>query len=176
MSTPDFRFSAEGDLVRIRPLQDDDWAEMFGVASDRRIWALHPEPTRFQEPVFRRFFDNALAGGQALTFLDLKTGWIVGSSRYHGYDPQLSEVEIGWTFLARRCWGGAWNREVKRLMLERAFLFVETVVFHVGETNFRSRAAMEKIGGVLRPGVFESRAPGITTPNVIYEIRKPGPG
>jgi RimJ/RimL family protein N-acetyltransferase len=174
MSTPDFRFAAESDMVRLRPVVQDDWAEMFRVASDPLIWAVHPESNRFEEPAFRRYFDEALASGQALTILDRATGEIVGSSRYAGYDQERSEVEIGWTFLARRCWGGVWNRQLKRLMLDRAFQFVETVIFKVGEANLRSRGAMAKIGGVLRPGLIDYEVGGRTVPYVVYEIRKPG--
>jgi N-acetyltransferase len=173
MSVIDFQPSLRGKLVVLRPLSEDDWTEMFRVASDPLIWEGHPRPDRCQEPVFRRFFDDALASGQALAILDAQTGEIIGSSRYHGHDPVLSEVEIGWSFLARRCWGGAYNREVKRLMLDHAFGMVETVVFHVGASNVRSRRAMEKIGGVLRPGVLAHRDDR-TGSKVVYEIRKPG--
>ncbi len=80
---------------------------------------------------------------------------MVGSSRFHGYDPVRREVEIGWTFLARSHWGGAYNGEMKRLMLDHAFRFVDTVLFLVGPENHRSRRAVEKIGGVLSGTRFE---------------------
>ena len=81
--------------------------------------------------------------------IDRRDGAIIGSSRYHGFDPVKREVEIGWTFLARRYWGGRYNREMKRLMLEHAFRFVDRVIFVIGPQNFRSRRAVEKIGGSL---------------------------
>ena len=109
---------------------------------------------RYTEPVFRAFFDGALGSRSAFAFVDRESGKIIGSSRYHGYDPQLSEIEIGWTFLARAYWGGSYNAEVKKLMLDHAFTFVDTVVFWVGETNWRSQRAMEKIGGVRREGLY----------------------
>ena len=96
---------------------------------------------------------------------------LIGSSRYHDHKPAESEIEIGWTFLARSHWGGAANREVKRLMLDHAFGFVDTVVFWVGEKNFRSQGAMKKIGGVLRDGIFE-RPVSDGTRYVIFEIEK----
>ena len=80
---------------------------------------------------------------------DAQTGEMIGSSRYHGYDPARSEVEIGWTFLARKYWGGRYNGELKRLMFDHAFRFVDRVVLIIGETNWRSRRAAEKVGGVL---------------------------
>ena len=74
---------------------------------------------------------------------------MIGSSRYFGYDEAASEIEIGWSFLARSYWGGSYNREMKRLMLEHAFMFVSNVVFLIGPENWRSRRAIEKLGGVL---------------------------
>jgi RimJ/RimL family protein N-acetyltransferase len=73
---------------------------------------------------------------------------VIGSSRYHGYDEAQSEIEIGWTFLARSHWGSTYNDEMKRLMLRHAFRFVNSVIFLVGPHNFRSQRAVEKIGGV----------------------------
>jgi RimJ/RimL family protein N-acetyltransferase len=98
--------------------------------------------------VFRRFFQGALDSGGAFVVLDAATGAVIGSSRYHAYDPATSQVEIGWTFLARKYWGGRYNAEMKRLMLEHAFRSLDTVVFSVGAQNQRSQRALEKIGAV----------------------------
>src|SRR5439155_15409534 len=94
------------------------------------------------------FFRVALESGGAFLVLDGKDGRVIGSSRFHGYDEAKGEIEIGWTFLARSHWGGAYNREMKALMLRHAFRFVKSVVFLVGPRNLRSQRAMEKIGGV----------------------------
>ena len=141
-------------LVVLRPLVAGDWAALYSVASDRGIWELHPATDRWEEAVFRAFFEDALASGGALLISDAVTGEVIGSSRFYGYDEVDSEVEIGWTFLARDRWGGRWNGEVKRLMLEHAFRFVESVVFKVGPDNLRSQRAVEKIGAV-REGIGE---------------------
>ena len=107
----------------------------------------------------------------AFVFVDRATQKLIGSSRYYGYEPERSEIEIGWTFIARSHWGGTTNREVKRLMLDHAFTFVDTVIFWVGEQNWRSQGAMTKIGGVRRAGLFTREATG-ATPYVIFEIGK----
>ena len=73
---------------------------------------------------------------------------VIGSSRFHGYNGEKSEIEIGWTFLARSHWGGVYNAEMKQLMLRRAFRFVNSVIFLVGPENLRSQRAVEKIGSV----------------------------
>ena len=149
---PDMPFELQptlkGTLVELRPLRPDDFGRLFAVASDPIIWEQHPESGRYREEPFRVFFSGALESGGALVAHDAADGSIIGSSRYHGYDPDRSEIEIGWSFLARSHWGGRYNREMKRLMLEHAFRFVDTVVFLVGLTNFRSQRAVEKIGGV----------------------------
>jgi RimJ/RimL family protein N-acetyltransferase len=135
-----------GKLVGLRPLTSADWEELFAVASDPLIWEQHPASDRYREEVFREYFNGALASGGAFAVLDANGSRIIGSTRYLGHDPEKSEIEIGFTFLARRYWGGAYNREMKELLLRHAFRFVRHVVFLVGPTNWRSQRAMEKIG------------------------------
>ena len=159
-----------GDLLELRPLKPDDWNSLFAVASDPLIWEQHPASDRYQEELFREFFREALESGGALVVIDRKTQEIIGSSRYFGFDPGEREIEIGWTFLARSYWGGAYNGELKCLMLEHAFRFVESVIFKIGPTNFRSRKALEKIGGVLTE---RRERTNLTAEHVVYRIRKP---
>lgn len=171
MPQPDLQPTLIGPRILIRPVTAADWPQMFAAASDPEIWAVHPARNRYQEPVFRDFFDAALASGSAFAFVNRQTDTVVGSSRYYEHDPAKSEIEIGWTFLARAFWGGSYNAEIKKLMLDHAFTFVNTVIFWVGETNWRSQRAMEKVGGVRRAGVF-TRSPGPPSPHVIFEITK----
>ena len=161
-----------GDLVELRPLRPEDWEGLFAVASDPLIWEQHPAYDRYQEEVFKEFFQEALESGGALVVIDRTTQDIIGSSRYFGYDPEKREIEIGWTFLARSHWGGKYNGEMKRLMLRHAFQFVERVVFLVGPTNFRSQKAVERIGGV-RTGRRETDLHGKLVEHIVYEIKKP---
>jgi len=162
----DLQPTLRGALLVLRPLREDDFPALFAVASDPLIWEQHPDKDRCTEPVFRKFFEGAMASGGALLASDVADGRVIGTSRYHDYDPAKREVEIGWTFLARSHWGGRWNGEMKRLMLEHAFRFVDTVVFTVHEHNLRSRRALEKIGAV-RSGTGPDR---IGRPSVFYRI------
>ncbi|MEO7247571.1 MAG: GNAT family N-acetyltransferase [Novosphingobium sp.] len=165
----------EGEWLLLRPLVADDWQALFAVAADPEIWAIHPAHDRWQEPVFRAFFDDALAQGGAMAVIDRASGAIVGSSRWQGYDSAAGgSVEIGWTFLARSHWGGRYNPELKRLMLAHAFAFVDRVTFRVGETNLRSRRAMEKIGGRLTGAVEAVQHGGREIVHVVYEITRDG--
>jgi N-acetyltransferase len=148
----DFQPTMKGMLVELRPLRPDDADDLFAVASDPLIWEQHPVRDRYRP--------------DALAALDCKDGKIIGSSRFHAYNAQASEVEIGWTFLARSHWGGKYNREMKQLMLRHAFRFVKRVVFLIGPQNVRSQKAIERLGGV-RVG---SRPDTAGRDSYVYEI------
>ena len=136
----------KGKLLELRPLRPEDFECLYAVAADPLIWEQHPCSDRYQLPVFKEFFREAMESGGALLALDSKDGKVIGSSRFNAYDEEKSEIEIGWTFLARTHWGGAYNWEMKRLMLGHAFKFVSSVIFRIGPRNFRSQKAIEKIG------------------------------
>jgi RimJ/RimL family protein N-acetyltransferase len=87
-----------GENVIVRPIDESDWEGMFAAASDPEIWAVHPESDRYQEPVFRKYFEGALASGSAFAFVDKDSGEIIGSSRFYGHDEAAREIEVGWTF------------------------------------------------------------------------------
>jgi len=162
----DFQPTLQGALVELRPLRPDDEPALFAVASDPLIWAQHPARDRYKPEVFSALFRESLASGGALVAIDRKNGRIIGSSRFHSYNEAASEVEIGWTFLARSHWGGSYNREMKQLMLRHAFQFVKRVVFLVGFENIRSQKAVEKLGAV-RTG---SRPNAVGRESYLYEI------
>jgi RimJ/RimL family protein N-acetyltransferase len=157
-------------LLHMRPLRREDWSELFAVAADPLIWAVHPAHDRWQEPVFREFFEQGLASGGALVAVDPASGKLVGYSRYDRNRAEPDEVEIGWTFLARACWGGEVNRAMKRAMLAHALQFVPRVIFIVGAHNLRSRRAMEKIGARLEERPVKTTASLPAGPHVTYVI------
>lgn len=162
----DLQPTLSGELVHVRPLRAADFDGLYAVAADPLLWEQHPQRDRHQEGVFRRFFRDMLASGGALAVLDAHERRLIGTSRYHGHDPEQREVEIGWTFLARSHWGGAYNGELKHLMLGHAFQHVDTVVLLVAPTNARSQRAVEKIGGV-RSG---TRPDASGSPSLVYRI------
>lgn len=164
-----------GGLLELRPLREADRVELFAAASDPLIWELHPARDRYKEEVFAKYFQGGLDSKGAFAVIDRATGKIIGSTRYCDHQPGESQIEIGWTFLARSHWGGKYNGEMKSLMLAHAFKFVDSVVFLVGPGNFRSRKAVEKIGGV-EDGRKETKNPdGTVQQHVVYRIRKPQP-
>ena len=156
----------EGQLLKLRPLKAEDFNALYQVASDPLIWAQHPVRNRYERPVFEQFFDEALTSGGALVAIGKDHNAIIGSSRFHAYDPKAREVEIGWTFLARAYWGGACNKEMKQLMLIHAFKYVDTVVLVVDSNNHRSQRAAQKIGGAYR----ETRYPDDGREDFVYQL------
>jgi RimJ/RimL family protein N-acetyltransferase len=163
----------KGELIELRPLTPGDWDELFSVASDPLIWEQHPESDRYKEDVFKIYFREALESGGAFAIIDKESGKIIGSTRYNGYAPEKSEIEIGWTFLARNYWGGLYNRELKDLMLTHAFKFVESVAFLIGENNIRSQRATERIGATRDGLMTMSDRNGGAVRNRRYVIRRP---
>ena len=163
----------KGELIELRPISPNDWDDLFAVACDPLIWEQHPESDRYKEEVFKTFFADALESGGAFVVIDTKTQRIIGSTRFHGFDPEKSEIEIGWTFLARKYWGGCYNAEMKQLMLAHAFKYVENILFFVGENNIRSQRATEKIGAIksgTSERIYGNRPPSL---NVKYVIKRP---
>lgn len=158
----------KGDLLELRPLQKSDFDALYEVAADPLIWEQHPV-ARYRPTEFRSFFDDSIQSGGSLVAYDVTSQALIGSSRFHGYNVKASEIEIGWSFLARAYWGGDYNREMKRLMLDHAFQFVDSVVFLVGPDNFRSQRAMEKIGGI-REG---TRLNAMGFESVVFRISSP---
>jgi RimJ/RimL family protein N-acetyltransferase len=163
----------EGERVLLRPLTEADWEALYAIASDKELWARHPSHDRWQERVFREFFDDALAHGGALAIIDRATGELIGSSRFQGYDPANGgSVELGWSFLSRSCWGRGYNSEFKGMMLAHAFEWVERVIFRVGADNVISRKATANIGGRLTGETFIAERAGRPVEHVVFEITR----
>jgi RimJ/RimL family protein N-acetyltransferase len=157
-------------LIRLEPLASGDFEALYAVAADPLIWEQHPSKERYKREVFENFFKGAMESGGALRIHDAANGELIGSSRYYDYDESLRKVSIGYTFLARSHWASGHNRALKTLMLDHAFCFVERVVFHVGVDNWRSRKAMEKLGGTYIGEEAVSYFGEAARPNVIFKI------
>ena len=159
-----------GTHVELRPLALEDFEALYAAASDPLVWEQHPEPLRYRREVFQKFFDSAIESRGAFTAVDIASGKIIGSSRYYGYDPAKREVKIGYTFVGRTYWGGIYNPEMKRLMLDHAFRFVDRVQFEIGECNLRSQKAIERVGAKLVGKLDLPGLDGTMHPMRVFEI------
>jgi RimJ/RimL family protein N-acetyltransferase len=160
----------QNDLIRLEPLRAGDFEDLYAVASDPLIWEQHPSKDRYQRAVFENFFKGAMESGGAFRVIDNQNGELIGSSRYSGYDEAKRQIEIGYTFIARNRWAKHYNRALKTLMLDHAFKYVDRVIFKVGVDNWRSRKAMEKLGGIYIGEESVSYSGEPSHPNVLFKI------
>jgi RimJ/RimL family protein N-acetyltransferase len=162
----------ENETLRIRPLEAEDFEALFALASDPEVWAQHPNPNRYQKPVFETFFQGAMESKGAFLVFEKAGGLPVGTSRYYDFDPIEKKVVIGYTFFGKAFWGGKFNPALKKLMLDYAFRFVDRVQFHVGAVNRRSQIAMERLGAEKISEKKLAYYGEASQPNFLYEIRK----
>ena len=167
----DLQPALQNGVIILQPLVETDFEQLYAVAADPLVWAQHPNKNRYQKEVFAVFFEGALASGGAFLVLDATSGEVIGSTRFYDVNLKQNHVTIGYTFYARRCWGGAYNRAAKALMLAHAFKYVNTVLFFIGANNIRSQKAIERIGATkIREAAITYYGETETT-NFVYAIR-----
>ncbi len=160
----------ENENIVLIPLQENDFEDLFDVASDPKIWEQHPNKDRYKREVFRNFFDGALLSKGAFKIIEKSSSRIIGSTRFYDFDDD--SIFIGYTFYSTEVWGKGINPQVKRMMLDYAFQFVNVVKFHVGKENIRSRIAMERLGAEFKEEIevaYFGESPKI---NIEYWIEK----
>jgi len=168
----DLQPTLQNDLIILRPLLESDYAQLYKVASDPLIWSQHPSSDRYQEAVFDKFFNESLKSKGALIIIDRHSNEIIGSTRFNRLSTTDGAIEIGWSFLSRKHWGGQYNKAVKYLMLEYAFSAVDDIVFYVDKNNIRSQKAVEKIGGHQLSGETFKHLLSNKPNNLTYRISK----
>lgn len=165
----------ETERLTIRPMTEADREALYAIASDPMVWEQHPIHDRWKRDVFDAFFDEGMEGGGALVMVRKSDGAILGSSQYKRFEPEDGgSVEIGWTYLDRACWGKGINPEMKRAMLAHALAQVARVDFRVGDTNYRSRFALEAIGAVRTERYELAKYQGKRIVHLVYEITREG--
>lgn len=163
----------ENENVKLVPLNPNDFEELFSVASDPKIWEQHPNKDRYQREVFEKFFQGAIESKGAFKIMDKSSNEVAGSTRFYDYNPDENSIFIGYTFYATKFWGSKLNPQVKKLMLDYIFQFVDKVNFHVGKDNIRSQKAMEKLGAKKVDEVNFAYFGEPEKLNVVFEIDKP---
>jgi RimJ/RimL family protein N-acetyltransferase len=156
--------------VTLHPLQPGDFEALYAVASDPLIWEQHPNRNRYQRDVFENFFRGAIESKGAFVIRNARDGSVIGSTRYYDLDPAGTFLFVGYTFLARSCWGGGFNPSAKALLLNHAFAEVPAVRFAIGARNLRSQIAIGRLGArkiAEAPVAYHGEPP---TSNFIYEI------
>ncbi|MEJ5051520.1 GNAT family N-acetyltransferase [Chryseobacterium culicis] len=162
----------ENEEFQLIPLQQGDFESLYEVASDPKVWEQHPNKDRYKREVFENFFTGAMESRGAFKIMEKATGNVLGSSRYYNFDEEDNHIFIGYTFYGTNSWGKGINPQVKKLMLDYIFQFVDKVHFHIGKENFRSQTALERLGGqkIAEEEVAYFAEPSRT--NFVYEIKK----
>jgi N-acetyltransferase len=164
----------QNEIVLLRPLIPNDYNEVFAVAANPQVWEQHPEKERYKEEVFQEYFKGALESGSAFAIIDQKTQKTIGCTRFYEFSIEKSQISIGYTFISIEYWATHYNRWIKYLMMKYAYKFVDTIVFHVGTTNFRSQRAVEKLGAI-KIGIINknfSNSAQNTANHVEYSLKK----
>ena len=158
--------------VMLKPLQENDFEALFLQASNKEVWDQHPNKDRYKREVFQNFFDGAMESKGAFVIINQATNQIIGSTRFYNFDADENSIFIGYTFYGKEFWGKNYNSQVKKLMMDYIFQFVDFVNFHVGSNNLRSRKAMQKLGaenlGELEVAYFGEAS----KTNILYQIQK----
>jgi RimJ/RimL family protein N-acetyltransferase len=168
----------EGNGVRLEPLAREHAAGLAEAAKDGRLWELFftsvPEPEQVQA-----YISGALAGQEKGDMLpwavrDLKSGAIVGSTRYHDIVAAAERVEIGYTWYAKRAQRSHVNTACKLLLFGYAFdkLGCRVVGLRTDNFNFASQRAIEALGA-KKDGVIRHHWPrrdGSVRDTVMYSI------
>jgi RimJ/RimL family protein N-acetyltransferase len=162
----------ENQEYQLIPLQQEDFESLYEVASDPKVWEQHPNKDRYKREVFEVFFKGAMESKGAFKIINKASGEILGSSRYYDFNENDKSIFVGYTFYGTNSWGKGINPQVKKIMLDYIFQYVDKVHFHVGKNNLRSQIAMGRLGGeiIAEEEVAYFGEPART--NFIYEIKK----
>jgi RimJ/RimL family protein N-acetyltransferase len=134
-----------GDL-RLEPLAEHHRADLKAACSkDRDIWPLYS--VSYDPDHFDAQFDALLARDETYPFAVLQRGRLIGMTAFLGHMPARQTVEIGNTYYVPAVRGTGLNRQVKQMLLDRAFACdIRRVEFRVDDRNARSKAAVRKLG------------------------------
>lgn len=161
----------DDDITKLMPLDEHHFEALYQVASDPLIWTQHPIKDRYKKEVFQVFFDDAIRAQSSFVIIDKKSNAIIGTTRYYDCRPEKSSIAIGYTFIARQCWGGVYNLSSKKLLINYAFQHVNSIFFHIGADNLRSQKAILKLGARKTKAMMVCHN-NINLPHFEYELKK----
>jgi RimJ/RimL family protein N-acetyltransferase len=144
------KLQLENESFSLIQTETSHFEKLYSVAGNPIIWEQHPENDRWKREVFIKFFQIAMENTLGcFTIVDKTLDKFIGSTRFYSYDKIDNSIRLGYTFLSNEYWGTSVNLQIKKLMLDYAFRHIDKVYFDIGEENFRSRKATEKLGAVM---------------------------
>jgi RimJ/RimL family protein N-acetyltransferase len=168
----------EANGIQLQPLAKEHRDGLDKAAADGELWKLFftsvPAPGETEA-----YINTALEGQKAGHMLpwvvrDVKTGDLLGSTRYHDIIAVADRVEIGYTWYAARCQRTHVNTTCKLLLLGYGFekLDCKVIGLRTDNFNFRSQRAIEALGA-KKDGVIRHHWPrrdGSIRDTVMYSI------
>ncbi|MCD6078413.1 MAG: putative acetyltransferase [Ramlibacter sp.] len=164
--------------LRLEPLAADHVAGLEAAARDGELWNLRvtsvPAPGETAA-----YVAAALKGrqdGHMLPFVvvDVASGRVIGSTRYHDIVPAVERLEIGYTWYGKSWQRTHVNTTAKLLLMQHAFetLGAQLVGWRTDNYNHASQRAIERLGarkdGVLRHHAL--RRDGTVRDTVMYSL------
>ena len=171
----------EGRGLRLEPLGEEHVDGLRAAAADGALWELWftAVPAAGETQAYVAHALKGLKDGHMLPWAvrDLKSGAVIGSTRYHDIVAAIDRVEIGYTWYAKSRQKSAVNTTAKLLLLAHAFdaLKCKVVGLRTDNFNFASQKAIEALGakkdGVLRHHM--PRRDGTARDTHMYSILAP---
>jgi RimJ/RimL family protein N-acetyltransferase len=152
----------EGSIVRLEPIRREHgeifWEFAKDALNDIFQWIPYRMQTRedFQDLVKKIFDEQKRGESVAFATVELRSGQVIGSTRFMNIDRVNRRVEIGSTWIAPAWQRTAVNTEAKYLMLRHAFEVWKCMRLELktDALNQKSRNAILRIGakeeGTLR--------------------------
>lgn len=168
----------DGGTIRLEPMGEHHAPALEAAARDGELWTLRvtsvPAPGETAA-----YVAAALKGrdeGHMLPFVvvDVPSGQVIGSTRYHDIVPAVERLEIGYTWYGRSWQRSHVNTTAKLLLMQHAFetLGAQLVGWRTDNYNFASQRAIERLGarrdGVLRHHAL--RRDGTVRDTVMYSL------
>lgn len=164
--------------VRLEPLTADHAAALEAAARDGELWNLRVTsvPAPGETAAYAAAALKGQADGHMLPFavVDVPSGRVIGTTRYHDIVVPVERLEIGYTW-----YGQSWQRThvnttCKLLLLQHAFetLGAQLVGWRTDNYNFASQRAIERLGA-RKDGVLRHHAPrrdGTVRDTVMYSL------
>jgi RimJ/RimL family protein N-acetyltransferase len=140
----------ENEVIFLRQTLREDFEDLYIQGGHQIIWEQHSEKGRYKKDKFLEYFNSGIKNEfGSLTIINKNNNKIVGWTRLYDFKEEDLSVKLGYTFLGKDYWGSNINYNVKKLILDYVFSFLNTVYFDVYEKNIRSQKSVMKLGGIL---------------------------
>ena len=144
----DFKVHLENDIVSLVQTEENHFEGLYTIGSNSIIWEQHQDKDRWKLNNYRKYIDGGLGNKEGcFTIIDKEINKIIGTTRYYSFNQEDLSINIGYTFISQDYWGTIMNYQIKKLMLNYIFQFLDKVFFDIWKRNYRSQRSVEKLGG-----------------------------